>query len=327
MPAMSISPVKSGVGGIGTRKRFSAASSLVASATVQAPLAMRRKVVPRSSTRKPGARACVERLSVWSRFSMGLSQDDDGLCESGLFLTEKAGERKALCCRPREAGMKQGRDLKVGVERFPIRGGFTISRGAKHEAVVVVATIRDGAMEEVNASPTPAMARAWRAWPRPSRLARLPSRPASTAMGFRPCAAAGAQRARLRAVGLRGEDLDEARPSAPVLPLRAVGTAFTISLAAPEEMAARAREAARYPCSSSSLAATATRRVSPPSATPFPMRGSSPMPTRRRPTSSAFSPRQKRQAWSSSSNPARRRRRSLAAHRPHRPGLRRRVGA
>ena len=41
--------------------------------------------------------------------------------------------------------MKQGRDLKVGVERFPIRGRFTISRGAKHEAVVVVATIGDGA--------------------------------------------------------------------------------------------------------------------------------------------------------------------------------------
>ena len=41
--------------------------------------------------------------------------------------------------------MKQGRDLSVSVERFPIRGGFTISRGAKHEAVVVVATISDGA--------------------------------------------------------------------------------------------------------------------------------------------------------------------------------------
>jgi hypothetical protein len=30
---------------------------------------------------------------------MGLSQDD-GSRESGLFLTEKAGERKALCCGP-----------------------------------------------------------------------------------------------------------------------------------------------------------------------------------------------------------------------------------
>ena len=34
--------------------------------------------------------------------------------------------------------------LAVAVERFPIRGGFTISRGSKHEAVVVVASIADG---------------------------------------------------------------------------------------------------------------------------------------------------------------------------------------
>ena len=39
--------------------------------------------------------------------------------------------------------MKQRRDLKVGVERWPIRGDFTISRGSKREAVVVVVTIRD----------------------------------------------------------------------------------------------------------------------------------------------------------------------------------------
>ena len=63
MPAMSISPVKSGVGGIGTRRRLSAVSSCVASATVQAPVATRRKVVPLSSTRKPGARACVGRTT------------------------------------------------------------------------------------------------------------------------------------------------------------------------------------------------------------------------------------------------------------------------
>ena len=34
--------------------------------------------------------------------------------------------------------------LAVSVESFPIKGGFTISRGSKHEAVVVVATIDDG---------------------------------------------------------------------------------------------------------------------------------------------------------------------------------------
>ncbi len=34
--------------------------------------------------------------------------------------------------------------LEVAIERFPIAGSFTISRGSKTEAVVVVATIRDG---------------------------------------------------------------------------------------------------------------------------------------------------------------------------------------
>ncbi len=37
-----------------------------------------------------------------------------------------------------------GLDLKVVVEAWPIRGGFTISRGAKHEAIVVVASVSDG---------------------------------------------------------------------------------------------------------------------------------------------------------------------------------------
>ncbi len=43
---------------------------------------MSRKVVPLSSTRKPGARAWVERLKVWSRFSMGFGPNlvaDDGV--------------------------------------------------------------------------------------------------------------------------------------------------------------------------------------------------------------------------------------------------------
>ncbi|HEY9521075.1 MAG TPA: dipeptide epimerase, partial [Methyloceanibacter sp.] len=36
--------------------------------------------------------------------------------------------------------MKRGRELGVAVERWPIRGEFTISRGSKREAVVVLAT-------------------------------------------------------------------------------------------------------------------------------------------------------------------------------------------
>jgi L-Ala-D/L-Glu epimerase len=37
-------------------------------------------------------------------------------------------------------------ELSVQVERWPLKGRFTISRGAKTEAAVVVATIRDGAV-------------------------------------------------------------------------------------------------------------------------------------------------------------------------------------
>jgi L-alanine-DL-glutamate epimerase-like enolase superfamily enzyme len=42
-------------------------------------------------------------------------------------------------------GVRRGRRLTVAAETWPIAGGFTISRGAKHEAIVVVATIEDGA--------------------------------------------------------------------------------------------------------------------------------------------------------------------------------------
>lgn len=39
-----------------------------------------------------------------------------------------------------------GLTLRAEIERWPIAGGFTISRGTKTEAVVVVATLTDGAM-------------------------------------------------------------------------------------------------------------------------------------------------------------------------------------
>ena len=147
--------------------------------------------------------------------------------------------------------MKQGRDLKVGVERFPIRGGFTISRGAKHEAVVVVATISDGASSG-RGECVP--------------YARYDESVEGVARAIEACApavAGGLDQAGLQALlppGAARNALDcalwdlEAKISgrsaaerAGLAPLRAVETAFTISLASPEEMAARAREAARYP--------------------------------------------------------------------------------
>src|SRR5262245_12724157 len=147
--------------------------------------------------------------------------------------------------------MKQGRDLKVGVERFPIRGRFTISRGAKHEAVVVVVAIRDDASSG-RGECVP--------------YARYGESVAGVVASIEACApaiAAGLDRTALQALlppGAARNALDcalwdlEAKSSgrsaaelAGLAPLRAVETAFTISLASPEEMAARAREAARYP--------------------------------------------------------------------------------
>ena len=156
--------------------------------------------------------------------------------------------------------MKQGRDLSVGVERCPIRGGFTISRGAKHEAVVVVAAIRDGAHQGRGECVPYA------------RYGESVEGVMQAIEACRPAIAAGLDRAGLQALlpaGAARNALDcalwdlEAKISgrsaaelAGVAPLHAVETAFTISLASPEEMAARAREAAAL----SSAQAQAWRR-------------------------------------------------------------------
>ena len=147
--------------------------------------------------------------------------------------------------------MKQGRDLNAGVERWPIRGGFTISRGAKHEAVVVVATISDGASSgRGECVPYP-------------RYGESVEGVVAAIEACAPAIAAGLDRDGLQALlppGAARNALDcalwdlEAKISgrsaaelAGLAPLRAVPTAFTISLASPEEMAASAREAAAYP--------------------------------------------------------------------------------
>jgi L-alanine-DL-glutamate epimerase-like enolase superfamily enzyme len=148
--------------------------------------------------------------------------------------------------------MKRAKALSVSVERWPIRGGFTISRGSKQEAVVVVATIRDGAFEgrgecvpyarygesvegvvqAIEAS-GPAIATGL---DRAGLQALLPAGAARNALD---CALWDLE------AKIGGRSVAELAGLAP--PLRAVETAFTISLASPEEMAARALEAARYP--------------------------------------------------------------------------------
>ena len=140
--------------------------------------------------------------------------------------------------------------LTVEVERWPIRGGFTISRGSKHEAVVVVATVSDGR---------------YRGRGECVPYARYGETVEDVVTAVEACASAiasGANRADLGTflpAGAARNAIDcalwdfEAKRSgksvaklAGLLPLHAVETAFTISLASPEVMAAEAREASGY---------------------------------------------------------------------------------
>ena len=148
-----------------------------------------------------------------------------------------------------QAGGQLG--LTVEVERWPIRGGFTISRGSKHEAVVVVATVSDGR---------------YRGRGECVPYARYGETVENVVTAVEACASAiasGANRADLGTflpAGAARNAIDcalwdfEAKRSgssaaklAGLLPLHAVETAFTISLASPEVMAAKAREASGYP--------------------------------------------------------------------------------
>jgi len=147
--------------------------------------------------------------------------------------------------------MKRARELSVSVERWPIRGGFTISRGSKQVAVVVVATISDrDHRARGECVPYP-------------RYGESVEGVMHAIEACRPAIAQGLDRADLQALlppGAARNALDcalwdlEAKISgrsaaepAGLPPLHAVETAFTISLASPEEMAARARDAASYP--------------------------------------------------------------------------------
>ncbi len=141
--------------------------------------------------------------------------------------------------------------LEVAVERWPIRGSFTIARGSKREALVVVAKVGDGvhtgrgecvpyarygesvegvvdAIERCRAALAQGLTRAG--------LASL--LPAGAARNALDCALwdLQAKRTGTRAATLAG-----------LPPLHAVPTAFTISLAAPETMAKQAATARGFP--------------------------------------------------------------------------------
>ncbi len=141
--------------------------------------------------------------------------------------------------------------LAVSVERFPIAGEFTISRGSKREALVVVAAVSDGS-HTGRGECVP--------------YARYGESIEGTVAAIQSCTGALAQgltRAGLAAllpVGAARNALDCAlwdleakrtgRRVAELLglpPLHAVPTAFTLSLGTPQAMAAKAREASAHP--------------------------------------------------------------------------------
>jgi L-alanine-DL-glutamate epimerase-like enolase superfamily enzyme len=137
--------------------------------------------------------------------------------------------------------------VEATVETWPIAGAFVISRGAKREAAVVVATVGDGThvgrgeccpyarYGETVEGVREAIAAVGTVASRAELARRLPAGAARNALD---CALWDweAKRAGVSAATLAG-----------VPPLRPVTTAYTISLGAPEEMAAKAAAAGPMP--------------------------------------------------------------------------------
>ena len=143
------------------------------------------------------------------------------------------------------------RSLHVAIERFPIAGRFTIARGSRTEAVVVTATIRDGALQGRGECVPYA------------RYGETPDGVAEAIEGVRRDIEAGLGREGLQTALPAGAarnaldcalwDLDAKRAAVPAYVsagidrLRPATTAYTISLDMPEAMAEAAARAAHRP--------------------------------------------------------------------------------
>jgi len=145
-----------------------------------------------------------------------------------------------------------GLNLAVGVEHWPIRGGFTISRGSKTEAVVVVASVSDGRHHTGRGECVP-YARYGESVEGVEAAIEACARPIANGLsraGLATLLPAGAAR---NALDCALWDLEAKRSGRSAAALAGIGrlhpvpTAFTISLAAPETMAARARAASAHP--------------------------------------------------------------------------------
>jgi L-alanine-DL-glutamate epimerase-like enolase superfamily enzyme len=146
---------------------------------------------------------------------------------------------------------RTGLTLAVSAERWPIQGGFTISRGSKREADVVVVAVSDGNYrgrgesvpyarygESVEGVMASIAACAPKIEAGSSREALAGLLPAGAARNALDCALWDLEAKRS---GRRAAELAGLGPLEPLL------TAFTLSLGSPEAMAAKAREGKAYP--------------------------------------------------------------------------------
>jgi L-Ala-D/L-Glu epimerase len=142
-------------------------------------------------------------------------------------------------------------ELSVTIERWPLAGAFTISRGSKTEAVVVVAELRDG-IHRGRGEAVPY-----------ARYGETPEATVVAIEALRPALARGLDRVALQDAMPAGAarnaldcafwDLSAKQADRPVYDLAGLGTpkplttAYTISLADPVEMARAAERAASRP--------------------------------------------------------------------------------
>ncbi len=180
------------------------------------------------------------------------SADPDGLWQSQNLVQEVgANSRRKLPRGAELCDQTPMRSLHVAVERFPIAGKFVISRGAKTEAVVVVASIEE-ARARGRGECTPY-----------ARYGETVETVCAEIESVRAAIEAGADRPALQALLPPGAarnaldcalwDLAAKSGGVPVYALAGLPrpapatTAFTISVASPEEMAAAAARASWRP--------------------------------------------------------------------------------
>ena len=146
---------------------------------------------------------------------------------------------------------RTGRSLSVTVERWPIKGSFSIARGSKREALVVVVTIsEDGHAGRGECVPYARYGESVEGVVRAIEDCAAPLAEGLAREGLRDLLPPGAARNALDCAlwDLEAKILGRSAAAlAGLAPLHAVKTVLTISLSAPEDMARRARDAARYP--------------------------------------------------------------------------------